>query len=184
MAVNVFPLTTISVIGYFLKGVLTIQFVLFLHDAHFLAEINAVDFIGGAVVKLQCYKLVCLLQNTVYHIFDSFNIIMNIVYHLILQSSIALSKCLLKSPIQQQQQQSFILTRLFFAVCCGQPHLWLSHNIFLHLDLSQASFLRSPFSLISSLHSSTSFLPLYMGTSSLICQLPLPGTAFSFTILL
>ena len=31
------------------------------------------------------------------------------------------------------------LTGLFFPVYLGQPRLWPSHNIFLHLDLSQAS---------------------------------------------
>ena len=40
------------------------------------------------------------------------------------------------------QQQPFILTRLFFPVYWGQPRLWPSHNILLHLDLSQASFLQ------------------------------------------
>ena len=55
---------------------------------------------------------------------------------------------------QQQQQQLFILTRLFFPVHWGQPCLWPSHSIFLHLNLSQASSLQSPFSLISSLNTS------------------------------
>ena len=41
-----------------------------------------------------------------------------------------------------------------FSVYWGQPHLWPSHNIFLHLDLSQASSLQNPFSLISSLNTS------------------------------
>ena len=40
---------------------------------------------------------------------------------------------------QTQQQQPFILTRLFIPVYWGQPRLWPFHNIFLHLDLSQAS---------------------------------------------
>ena len=42
----------------------------------------------------------------------------------------------------------------------GQPHLWPFHNIFLHLDLSQASSLESPFSLISSFNTS---LQLFLG---------------------
>ena len=49
---------------------------------------------------------------------------------------------------------------LFFPVYWGQPHLWPSHNIFLHLDLSQASSLQSPFSLISSFNTS---LHLFLG---------------------
>ena len=57
-------------------------------------------------------------------------------------------------------QQPFILTRLFFLVYWGQPHLWPSHNILLHLDLSQASSLQSPFFLISSLNTS---LHLFLG---------------------
>ena len=56
--------------------------------------------------------------------------------------------------ILQQQQKTFILTRLFFPVYWGQSHLWPSHNIFFHLDLSQASSLQSPFFLISSLNTS------------------------------
>ena len=44
----------------------------------------------------------------------------------------------------------------------GQPCLWPFHNIFLHLDLSQASSLQSPFSLISSLNTS---LHLFLGPS-------------------
>ena len=60
----------------------------------------------------------------------------------------------------QQQQQPFILTRLFFPVYWGQPRLWPSHNILLHLDLSQASSLQSPFSLISSFNTS---LHLFLG---------------------
>ena len=55
---------------------------------------------------------------------------------------------------QQQQQQLFILMRLFFPVYWGQPCLWPSHNILLHLDLSQASSLQSPFFLISSFNTS------------------------------
>ena len=50
--------------------------------------------------------------------------------------------------------------RLFFPVYWGQPCLWPSHSIFLHLDLSQASSLQSPFSLISSLNTS---LYLFLG---------------------
>ena len=50
--------------------------------------------------------------------------------------------------------------RLFFLVYWGQPHLWHSHNTFLHLDLSQASSLQSPFFLISSLNTS---LHLFLG---------------------
>ena len=46
---------------------------------------------------------------------------------------------------QQQQQQPFILMRLFFPVYWGQPRLWPSHNILLHLYLSQASSLQSLF---------------------------------------
>ena len=69
----------------------------------------------------------------------------------------------------QQQQQPFILTRLFFPVYWGQPHLWPSHNILLHLDLSQASSLQSPFSLISSLNT---FLHLFLG----LPFTPLPST--------
>ena len=42
----------------------------------------------------------------------------------------------------------------------GQPHLWPSHNILLHLHLSQASSLQSPFFLISSLNTS---LNLFLG---------------------
>ena len=42
----------------------------------------------------------------------------------------------------------------------GKPRLWPSHNIFLHLDLSQASSLQSPFSLISSFNTS---LHLFLG---------------------
>ena len=61
---------------------------------------------------------------------------------------------------QQQQQQPFILTRLFFTVHWGQPRLWPSHNILLHLDLSQASSLQSSFFLISSLNTS---LYLFLG---------------------
>ena len=57
----------------------------------------------------------------------------------------------------------------------GQPHLWLSHNIFLHLDLSQASFLQSPFFLISFFNTS---LHLFLGLSFT----PLPSTC-SVTIL-
>ena len=59
--------------------------------------------------------------------------------------------------------------RLFFPVYWGQPHLWPSHNIFLHLDLSQASSLQSPFSLISSLNTS---LHLFLG----LPFTPLPST--------
>ena len=60
-----------------------------------------------------------------------------------------------------QQQQPFILTRLFFpGVYWGQPRLWPSHNILLHLDLSQASSLQIPFFLISSLNTS---LHLFLG---------------------
>ena len=54
-----------------------------------------------------------------------------------------------------QQQQPFILTGLFFTVYWGQPRLWSSHNILLHLHLSQASSLQSPFSLISSFNTSS-----------------------------
>ena len=61
---------------------------------------------------------------------------------------------------QQQQQQPFILMRLFFPVYWGQPYLWPSHNILLHLDLSQASSLQSPFFLISSFNTS---LHLFLG---------------------
>ena len=50
--------------------------------------------------------------------------------------------------------------RLFFPVYWGQPHLWPTHNILLHLDLSQASSLQSPFFLISSLNTS---LHLFLG---------------------
>ena len=50
--------------------------------------------------------------------------------------------------------------RLFFPVYWDQPHLWPSHNIFLHLDLSQASSLQSPFFLIFSLNTS---LHLFLG---------------------
>ena len=42
----------------------------------------------------------------------------------------------------------------------GQPCLWSSHNISLQLDLSQASSLQSPFSLISSFNTS---LHLFLG---------------------
>ena len=42
----------------------------------------------------------------------------------------------------------------------GQLCLWPSHNIFLHLDLSQASSLQSPFFLISSFNTS---LHLFLG---------------------
>ena len=67
------------------------------------------------------------------------------------------------------KQQPSILTRLFFPVYWGQPHLWPSHNIFLHLDLSQASSLQSPFSLISSLNTS---LHLFWAYLSLHHHLP------------
>ena len=50
--------------------------------------------------------------------------------------------------------------RLFFPVYWGLPHLWPSHNILLHLDLSQASSLQSPFFLISSFNTS---LHLFLG---------------------
>ena len=50
--------------------------------------------------------------------------------------------------------------RLFFPMCWGQPCLWPSHNIFLHLHLSQASSLQSPFFLISYLSTS---LHLFLG---------------------
>ena len=66
-------------------------------------------------------------------------------------------------------KKTFILTRLFFPVYWGQPHLWPFHNIFLHLDLSQASSLQSPFSLISSLNTS---LHLFLG----LPFTPLPST--------
>ena len=59
--------------------------------------------------------------------------------------------------------------RLFFPVYWGQPHLWPSHNIFLHLELSQASSLQSPFYLISSLNTS---LHLFLG----LPFTPLPST--------
>ena len=62
--------------------------------------------------------------------------------------------------VEVQQQQPFILTRLFFPVYWGQPRLWPSHNILLHLDLSQASSLQSPFFLISSFNTS---LHLFLG---------------------
>ena len=52
--------------------------------------------------------------------------------------------------------------RLFFPVYWIQPCLWPPHNIFLHLDLSQASSLQSPFSLISSFNTS---LHLFLGLS-------------------
>ena len=51
----------------------------------------------------------------------------------------------------------------------GQPRLWPSHNIFLHLHLSQPSSLQSPFPLISSLNTS---LHLFLG----IPFTPLPST--------
>ena len=60
------------------------------------------------------------------------------------------------------KQQPFILTRLFFPVYWGQPRLWPSHNILLHLDLSQASYLQSLFFLISSFNTS---LHLFLGLS-------------------
>ena len=50
--------------------------------------------------------------------------------------------------------------RLFFPVYWGQPCLWPSHNILLHLDLSQGSSLQSPFFLISSFNTS---LHLFLG---------------------
>ena len=56
-----------------------------------------------------------------------------------------------------KQQQLFILTRLFFPVY-WVDRLWPSHNIFLHLHLSQASSLQSSFSLIFSQHFSPSLL--------------------------
>ena len=66
--------------------------------------------------------------------------------------------------------------RLFFPVYWDQPHLWPSHNIFLHLDLSQASSLQSPFSLISFLNTS---LHLFLG----LPFTPLPSTCCSVSIL-
>ena len=61
--------------------------------------------------------------------------------------------------------------RLFFPVYWGQPHLWFSHNILLHLDLSQASSLQSPFSLISSFNTSLHlFLGLPFTPSSSTCS--------------
>ena len=51
----------------------------------------------------------------------------------------------------------------------SQPCLWPSHNIFLHLDMSQASSLQSPFSLISSFNTS---LHLFLG----LPFTPLPST--------
>ena len=73
--------------------------------------------------------------------------------------------------IQQQQQQPFILIRLFFLVYWGQPRLWPSHNIFLHLDLSQSSSLQSPFFLISSFNTSLHlFLGLPFTLSSSTCS--------------
>ena len=51
----------------------------------------------------------------------------------------------------------------------GQPHLRPSYNIFLHLDLPQASSLQSPFSLISSHNTS---LHLFLG----LPFTPLPST--------
>ena len=75
---------------------------------------------------------------------------------------------------QQQQQQPFILTRLFFPVYWGQPHLWPSHNILLHLDLSQASSLQSPFSLKSSFNTSLHlFLVLPFTPSLSTCSIPI-----------
>ena len=59
--------------------------------------------------------------------------------------------------------------RLFFPVYWGQPCLWPSHNIFLHLHLSQASSLQSPFFLISSFNTS---LHLFLG----LPFTPLPST--------
>ena len=53
----------------------------------------------------------------------------------------------------------------------GQPHLWPSHNIFLHLHLSQASPLQSPFFLISSFNTSIHlFLGLPFTPSSSTCS--------------
>ena len=60
----------------------------------------------------------------------------------------------------QQQQQPFILMRLFFPVYWGLPCLWPSHNILLHLDLSQTSSLQSSFSLMSFFNTS---LHLFLG---------------------
>ena len=76
---------------------------------------------------------------------------------------------------ERQQQQLFILTRLFFPVYWGQPWLWPSHNILLHLDLSQASSLQSTFFLISSPNTS---LHLFLG----LPFTPLPST-YSVSIL-
>ena len=60
---------------------------------------------------------------------------------------------------------------LFFPVYWGQPCLWPSQNIFLHLDLSQASSLQSPFSLISSLNTSLHlFLDLPFTPSPSTCS--------------
>ena len=77
-----------------------------------------------------------------------------------------------KNLIQEKRAAGakyLILTRLFFPVYWGQPRLWPSHNIFLHLHLSQASSLQSPFSLISSLNTS---LHLFLG----LLFTPLPST--------
>ena len=56
-----------------------------------------------------------------------------------------------------------------FPVYWAQPRLWPSHNILLHLDLSQASSLQSPFFLISSFNTS---LHLFLG----LPFTPLPST--------
>ena len=61
--------------------------------------------------------------------------------------------------------------RLFFPVYWGQPHLWPSHNIILHLDLSQVSSLLSPFFLISSFNTSLHlFLDLPFTPSPSTCS--------------
>ena len=72
------------------------------------------------------------------------------------QQSTANIICCNRFNWQQQQQQPFILTRLFSPVYWGQPRLWPSHNIFLHLDLSQAFPTKSLLSHIFSQHFSPS----------------------------
>ena len=59
--------------------------------------------------------------------------------------------------------------KVVFPVYWSQPRLWHSHNIFLHLDLSQASSLQNPFSLMSFLNTS---LQLFLS----LPFTPLPST--------